>query len=164
MKLDNIQTIKGYNGGTEGNMLVSYDPNLVVDGPYDTKIKLICCTAYVKEHAARTMLRQLVDSETTFNRIIVVGPRFMKLCKKTQLALLAYQNNMNQFQDSVESNITRQIYGEVETIKEFGRFRTRWAFRVERAYRERTTNKEGAKKRKQYKEDLKEVEKLRRHA
>lgn len=164
MKLDNIQTIKGYNGGTEGNMLVSYDPNLSVDGPYDTKIKLICCTAYVKEKEDRMSLRQLVDSETPFNRVIVVGPKFMKLGKRTQLALLAYQNNMNRFNDSVESNITRQIYGEVETIKEFGRLRTRWALFKERRYREKFTNKEGSKKRKQYKKDLKEVEKLKRHA
>lgn len=160
MKIDNIQTIKGYKGGVEGNMLVSYDPNLTVDGPYDTKVKLICCTVFVKEKTDKLVLRDLVDTETPFNRVIVVGKAFMKLSKKTQLALLTYQNSMNRFPEAVESNITRQIYGEVETIKEFGVLRTRWALFRERRYRESFTNAEGSKKHKQYKKDRKEAEKL----
>ena len=143
MKINNIQVIKGYAGGTNGNMLVSYDPNLEVDGPYKKKIHLICCTAFVSEIKDRDFLRKLVEIGSPFNRVIVVGPGFMKLGKKTQLALLTYQNRMNQFPGDVESNITRQIYGEVQTIKEFGVIRTRWALFRERRYREKFTNKEG---------------------
>ena len=131
MKLTNIVSIKGYDAGKNGNMLVGLDENLVLDTTYTNpkgtrqrEIKPYICTAEISAESAK-MLRSKygVDANTYCDRIIVVNKGFMRLFNKTQLALLARQNGKENYEHAGanETDVDRQVAGDVRCLQVAGK-------------------------------------------
>ena len=164
MKLNNLINVKGYEAGRNGNMLVSLDDKLVQEknwnnGKKDFDIKMLLCTAYVDDPEARAELEKYTDGTAPVDRIIVVSKKFCRLFNKTQLILLHERNAREDVADDVSCFEEIESYGRVETIRQFGKFRSKMAFDKERKIMEASEMKAGKAMNKLQKKQEKEVKK-----
>jgi len=143
MNITNLVNIKKYPAGKNGNMLVSLDEKLAVNekfsGPKgdERSVSVMIATAFVRDKATIAEIRERVDDFTPFDRIIVVNKKFMRLPSKMQLALLEEQNaKLELDSEEVESNIDRQVHGEMAAMEKIGVIPTKLAMKSARKTRE----------------------------
>ena len=134
LNVEKMVTIKNYEAGKNGNMLVVLVDKLVpitVQGPKgdDRDVEVLLCTATISDQAVIDALETKVDSGTSCNKIIVVSQKFMKLNNKKQLILLEIENQKVQFMSSNEddNNSAAVIWAEVNAIEKFGKIAERFA-------------------------------------
>ena len=120
MKITNLVTIKGYEAGKGGNLLVSLDDQLCQDIAHGKKgrhVNMMICTAFLKEESP--VLMKHVDVDTRADRVIVVSKKFMRLGNKKQLALLLRENIANQT-ESTNSEVCRSE-GNIAAYEAYGK-------------------------------------------
>ena len=158
-----LATIKNYQAGTNGNLLVviqeSVTPvSIIGHKSVEKQIEVLLCTATIKDKALQDELSEHVDANTRCNKVIVVSNKFMKLRNKKQLALLEIENaraNVTQ-----ETNVDGIIVGEASSIEKFGKWCTYRAVNKARKVREKSTKKATKWLHRDYKKDCKEEAKL----
>ena len=166
MKLTNMISIKGYNAGKEGNMLISLDTQLRVGDcsfispkGQEKHVECMICTATVDLPEDQNILEELVDDDTPCNKVIVVNKQFLKLSNKKQLALLEIQNAMLEV-ETPQTNVSRRSYGEIAAIEKYGKIAVRTAIKKERKEAHRSIFKAATGLHRQYKKDVKQEKKL----
>lgn len=150
MKITNLITVKKYNAGRNGNMLISLDDELVSDQIFRVgdkelgSIDLLLCVAYVNDPDVEKILEKYVDDPaiTPTDKVIVVSRKFLSLRNKTQLILLERHNRLED--DVVIScNQDRNSRANIMTISQYGSFRCKRAFGIETRIREKSEFKIG---------------------
>ena len=165
MLITNLISIKNYNAGKGGNMLVSLDEKLTDTEIYlspkgeERRVPLLICTAYVVEDEAISLLEQKCDTLTPCNKVIVVSKQFLKMGSKKQLALLEIQNAMQELQDP-SNNCSRRIYGEIAAIERYGHWTFYWATKKEAKIQRRGVKKASRGLHRAYKKETKELKKI----
>jgi hypothetical protein len=155
MKITNIVTIKNYDAGRNGNLLVSLDENLENNLGYHVKdqaktVKMLICTAVVSDPNEQAILKKHCDDSTPCDRVIVVSSQFLKLFNKTQLILIERQNAKEDF-PMENCDMDTQIHAEIETMTRFGTWRSMMAFDKERKIREKDEKEIGKARHSEYK-------------
>lgn len=148
MKITNLLSVKGYEAGRGGNLLVAIDEDLVAKAyrvnDKTMHIRPLICTAYIKNPADQERLRKHTDGNTAVDRVIVVSKKFQGLFNKTQLILLERQNAIEDVTDP-DCDAEVQAYAEVAAMAKFGVFRSRMAFNKARKMLEKDETKVGRK-------------------
>lgn len=166
MNISNLVTIKNYDAGKNGNLLVSLDEDLKVSEKFSSKkgdreVKVMIATAFVRDKNVLAELAMQTDQFTPSNRVIVVNKKFMRLPNKMKLALLADQNaKLDLDMDDVESNIDRQVHGEMEAMKRVGIIPTKLALDQARKTRERSEMWASRGRHREYKKSMKALDSL----
>lgn len=164
MKLTNLIQVKGYEAGRNGNMLVALDEKLIQDMSYKTEkkvydIKMLVTTANVKNLEDQEYLRRFTDGTVDVSRVIVVGKKFLHLFNKTQLILLAERNHREDVIETAACDEEVISYGHVQTISQYGSFRSQMAFNKERKIMEFDERKAGNGLKKQNRKELRKAKK-----
>lgn len=164
MKLTNLIQVKGYEAGRNGNLLVALDEKLIQDMSYKTEkkvydIKMLVTTANVKNQEDQEYLRRFTDGTVDVSRVIVVGKKFLHLFNKTQLILLAERNHREDVVETASCDEEVVSYGHVQTISQFGSFRSQMAFNKERKIMEFDERKAGNGLKKQNRKELRKAKK-----
>lgn len=166
MNISNLVTIKNYDAGKNGNLLVSLDEDLKVSEKFSSKkgdreVKVMIATAFVRDKNVLSELAMQTDQFTPSNRVIVVNKKFMRLPNKMKLALLADQNaKLDLDMDDVESNVDRQVHGEMEAMKRVGIIPTKLALDQARKTRERSEMWASRGRHREYKKSMKALDSL----
>lgn len=164
MKITNLIQVKNYEAGRNANLLVALDDQLIQELSYKTDkktydIRMLITTANVTNPEDQNYLRRFTDGTVDCSRVIVVGKKFLHLFNKTQLILLAERNHREDVIDSASCDEEVVSYGHVQTISQFGSFRSQMAFNKERRIMEFDERRAGNGLKKQNKKELKKAKK-----
>lgn len=164
MNITNLVQIKNYEAGKNGNLLVALDDNLVQTQHWSNNkkvfdIRMLLCTAYVDSLEAQDKLREYTDGSVPVNRIIVVSRKFMRLFNKTQLILLYERNVREDVLGKCGCYEEIDSYGKMETVRKYGKFRSKMAFDKERKLSEKDIYRTGKAMKRYDKKVEKEVQK-----
>lgn len=166
MNISNLVTIKNYPAGKNGNLLVSLDENLKVSETFPSKkgnreVSVMIATAIVRDDAVINELAMKADQFTPTNRVIVVNKKFMRLPNKMKLALLVDQNaKLDLDSQEIESNVDRQVHGEMAAMEGVGILATKFALDTARKTRERSEMWASRGRHREYKKSVKALNTL----
>lgn len=166
MNISNLVTIKNYPAGKNGNLLVSLDEDLKVSETFPSKkgnreVSVMIATAIVRDAAVINELAKRADQFTPTNRVIVVNKKFMRLPNKMKLALLVDQNaKLELDSEEIESNVDRQVHGEMAAMEEVGILATKLALDTARKTREHSEMWASRGRHREYKKSMKALNTL----
>lgn len=153
MKITNLISIKNYEAGKNGNLLVSLDEELSATSFYiDGKnfgVRALLLTAYVSDWQSQETLKKHVDGNTSYDRVIVVNKRFLRLGNRTQRILLERQNAKENYGSHVSNDLESQAYADIACIEKFGAFHSLRAMKKAGKIVEDSVKKVGKAKRKE---------------
>lgn len=130
MKITTLLTVKNYEAGRDGNLLIAIDDEMIakaynINGKV-LNVKPLICTAYIRDKNAQEKLKKHTNN-TPFDRVIVVNKKFQSLFNKTQLILLERQNALEDVVDP-DTDVEVRVYADVAAMAKYGALRSKIAF------------------------------------
>ena len=153
MKISKVVTIKNYEAEDTTMMPVVLVENLEESIGGKCAMKYMICTLHLTNASG--------DTEGLPDYVIAVNKKFLKLRNKNQLALIALENEKRlQSQYSFETNKGVVSAAKAEVITMYGKFRFNRATGKSEKFEKKALSKVTAGAHRQYKKDLKSIQKL----
>lgn len=162
MLLNKLVEVKGYEAGSNGNLLVSLDNDLKIEGfKGDRSVNIMICVADVSDQDSIDALNKFIkDEKTPADKVIVVNDKFMKLPKKQKLALLKWENEKIKTPDE-GINEKVEVVADVMTEKIYGRA-ARAGIHKATKFRLKGEKKVGKALHKEYRKEVKEEKNIKK--
>lgn len=165
INVSNLISIKNYNAGVNGNLLVVAQDKVqpvsfIGHKGKDKFVDVLLCTAKILDEETIKEIERFVDEKTPANRVIVVSKKFLKMRNKKQLALLTIESTKAAIGNKQSTNVDGLILGETEAVEIYGKYATYRAVNKARKVREKSTKKATRWMHHDYKKDCRVAAKM----